>query len=181
MNLEELAYLSQIVGVVAVICSLAAIYYQQTQTNKIARAQVTQGVSVNYQGTLRELMNPELATIFRKVMLEPAPLSPVEATQILVYFNLSLGPLRDAFYAVRDDLIDPRLLDDFSRNACWYLTAPLFAAEGRRVQRTSIYGQDFAAYLNGRFAKLFPDHDASRLTPGVREDQPVVSDERTTT
>jgi hypothetical protein len=118
---------------------------------------------------LREIMNPELAAIFRKVMFEPAPLTPLESTQILVYFNLTLAPLRDAFYAVRDGLIDARTLDDMSKNACWYLTAPVFAGEWRRVQRTTIYGQDFVAFLNARFAKLYPDHDASRLTPGAHE------------
>jgi len=169
MALEELAYVSQIVGVVAVIGSLIAIYFQQRQTNKIARAQVSQAVSDNYSGTLRELMNPELAAIFRKVMFEPAPLSPTEATQILVYFNLTMSPLRDAFNAVRDGLIDARLIDNMSMNVCWYLTAPVFEAEWRRVQRTGIYGQDFVAYLNGRFKKLHPNHDASRLTPGTHE------------
>ena len=47
MSLEELAYISQIVGVVAIIGSLVAIYFQQRQTNQIARAQVSQAVSEN--------------------------------------------------------------------------------------------------------------------------------------
>jgi hypothetical protein len=169
MTLEEAYYISQIVAVIAIIGSLVAIYFQQRQTNKIARAQISQGVSVNYQGTLRELMTPELAAIFRKVMFEPAPLNPLESTQILVYFNLTLGPLRDAFYAVRDGLIDARLLNDLSENACWYLTAPLFANEWRRLQRTGIYGPDFIAYVNGRFAKLHPDQDAAHLSAGAHE------------
>jgi hypothetical protein len=169
MTLEEAYYISQIIAVVAIIGSLVAIYFQQSQTNKIARAQISQNVSATYGGTLREIMNPELAAIFRKVMFEPAPLSPVESTQILVYFNLTLGPLRDGFYAVRDGLVDARLLDDMSTNACWYLTAPVFASEWRRAQRSGIYNQDFVAYLNGRFAKLYPGHDVSQLTPGAHE------------
>ena len=72
-------------------------------------------LSVNYQGTLRELMMPELALIFRKVMFEHAPLTPAETTQILVYFNLTLAPVRDAFHAVSDGLVDARLLEDMSR------------------------------------------------------------------
>ena len=184
MTLEELYYVSQIVAVIAIIGSLVAIYFQQSLTNKIARAQISQAVSVNYQGTLRELMTPELAVIFRKVMFEPAPLSPAETTQILVYFNLTLSAFRDAFHAVRDELVDPRLLDDFSRNACWYLTAPIFAAEWRRLQRAGaggIFGQDFVAYVNGRFAELHPGHDASRLTPGAHEAPPVIPDQKPAT
>lgn len=162
MTLEELAYISQVIGVVAVIGSLVAIYFQQVQTNKIARAQISQGLSGNYQGSMRELMTPELALIFRKVMFEPAPLSPVEATQILVYFNLAASSFQDAFHAERDGLVDNRLLQQFSHNFCWYLTAPVFMAEWRRAERVGLYGSGFVAYVNGRFAKLHPGHDASR-------------------
>ena len=169
MTLEELYYISQIVAVIAIIGSLVAIYFQQSQTNKIARAQISQAVSENYQGTLRELMNPELAAIFRKVMFEPAPLSPTEMTQILVYFNLTIAPFRDAFNAVRDGLVDARLLDDTSANVCWYLTAPVFNAEWRRAQRTGIYGHDFVAYVNGRFAKLHPE--AASSAAGTHEER----------
>jgi hypothetical protein len=169
MSLEEIYYVSQIVAVVAIIGSLVAIYFQQSQTNKIARAQISHSVSAYYGATLREIMNPELATIFRKVMFERAPLSPVETTQILVYFNLTLGSLRDAFHAKRDGLIDARILEDFSQNACWYLTAPVFAAEWRRGQHTGIWGQDFVAYVNGRFAKLHPKHDTALLSPAAHE------------
>lgn len=169
MSLEEVYYVSQIVAVVAIIGSLVAIYFQQTQTNKIARAQISKGVSVDFQGTLRELMKPELATIYRKVMFEPAQLSPVESTQILIYFNLTLASVRDAFHAERDGLIDPRLLDGISQAACWCLTAPVFAAEWRRTQRSGLWSQEFVAYVNGRFAKLNPGHDATLLSPGVNE------------
>lgn len=169
MSLEEAYYISQIVAVVAIIGSLIAIYFQQRQTNTIARAQISQDVSVNYQGTLRELMTPELALIFRKVMFEPAPLSPVEATQILIYFNLAASSFRDAFHAERDGLVDDRLLQQFAHNFCWYLTAPIFMAEWRRAERVGLYGPGFVAYVNGRFAKLHPEHDAARLSPAAHE------------
>lgn len=169
MSLETIYYISQIVAVVAIIGSLIAIYFQQRQTNTIARAQISQDVSVNYQGTLRELMTPELALIFRKVMFEPAPLSPVEATQILVYFNLAASSFRDAFHAERDGLVDDRLLQQFAHNFCWYLTAPVFMAEWRRAERVGLYGPGFVAYVNGRFAKLYPGHDVSQLTPVAHE------------
>lgn len=169
MTLEELYYISQIVAVVAIIGSLVAIYFQQSQTNKIARAQISHAVSAYYGATLREIMNPELAIIFRKVMFEPTPMSPVESTQILVYFNLTLSALRDAFHATRDGLIDARVLEDLSQNVCWYLTAPVFAAEWRRGQRTGIFGPDFIAYLNGRYAKLHPGQDVPHLSPSTSE------------
>lgn len=169
MTLEELYYISQIIAVIAIIGSLVAIYFQQAQTNKIARAQISQNASASFQGAMRELMTPELAPIFRKVMFERAPLTPVETTQILVYFNLTLTSVRDADLAVRADLFDKRLLDAMVANVCWYLTAPVFAAEWRRCQRTGSYGQDFTTYLNGRFAELHPDFEAAHLRPGTHE------------
>jgi len=169
MTLEEIYYVSQIVAVVAILGSLIAIYFQQRQTNTIARAQISHGVSVNYQGTMRELMAPELALIFRKVMFEPAPLSPTEMTQILVYFNLTVAPIRDAFLAVRDGLVDARVLDAMLTNVCWYLTAPIFMNEWRRLQRNGTVDQDFATYVNGGVKRLHPDHDASRLSPGTHD------------
>lgn len=169
MTLEELYYVSQIVAVVAIIGSLVAIYFQQRQTNRIARSQMSQSVSDSYQGTMRELMTPELAGIFRKVMFEPAPLSPVQTTQILVYFNLAASSFRDAFHAERDGLVDDRLLEQFAHNFCWYLTAPVFMAEWRRVERVGLYSPGFLAYVNGRFAKLHPGHDVARLAPGANQ------------
>ena len=41
MTLEELYYISQIVAVVAILASLAAVYWQVRQANMIARAELT--------------------------------------------------------------------------------------------------------------------------------------------
>ena len=137
-------------------------------TKWIARAQISQDVTANFSDSLRELMNPELAAIFRKVMFEQTKLNPVETTQITIYFNLTVSTLRDAFNAVRDGMIDERVLDSLSNNVCWYLTAPVFVQEWRRVQHVELYDPKFVAYVNARFAKLYPDRDATLLSPGVR-------------
>jgi hypothetical protein len=167
MTLEDLYYISQIIAVIAIIGSLVAIYFQQSQTNKIARAQISKDITANYSDTLREIMDPGLALIFRKVMFDRAPLSPVESTQILVYFNLTIAALRDGFHAERDGLIDARLMKALLHNICWYLTAPLFASEWRRTQRIGIYGSEFCAYVDAHFAKIYPNHEASKGLQGA--------------
>lgn len=161
MTLEDLSYIGQTVAAVAVLASLAAVYWQVRQTNAIARAQISQSVAATYANTLRELMQPELAAIFRKVMFDRAELSPVETTQILVYFNLSVSALRDLFIAVRAGVVDERMLDSLSQNVSWYLTAPAFARKWRRVQQIDLYGPEFVAYLNARITRLHPGHDAA--------------------
>ena len=45
----------------------------------------------------------------------------------------------------------------------------MFEPEWRRAQRTGIYFHDFVAYVNGRFAKLHPGHDASRPALGTND------------
>lgn len=169
MTLEELYYISQIIAVIAIIGSLVAIYFQQVQTNKIARAQMSKDISANYNDTLREIMNPDLALIFRNVMFDHVPLSPAESTRILIYFDLTLSAMRDAFHAERDGLIDSRLMKALLQNTCWYLTAPVFAAEWRRTQRIGLWGADFCACVNAHFAKAYPNHDASLLLPRAHE------------
>jgi hypothetical protein len=162
MTLEDAAYLSQIIAVVTVIGSLIAIYFQQRQANRIARVDMTQRVQTNYSDSLREIMgNPQLAEIFRKVMFEKSELTPVETTQILTYLNLTLSAHANAFLWMKDGMIDPRYLRDTEHNTAWYLTAPLFAREWRRVQRLGLFGRDFADYVNARVAELHPGQDPS--------------------
>jgi hypothetical protein len=173
VTLQDLSNLSQTVGAVAILASLAAVYWQVRQTNAIARAQISQNVAATYASTLRELMQPELAAIFRKVMFDRAELSPVETTQILVYFNLTVSALRDLFIAVRAGIVDERMLDSLSQNVCWYLTAPAFAREWRRVQQIDLYGQEFVAYVHARFAKLHPGPALAMNAPGPAEREPL--------
>ena len=44
MTLEEISYIGQAVGAIAILISLAAVYGQVRQTNKIARADLTHSV-----------------------------------------------------------------------------------------------------------------------------------------
>ncbi|TNE57787.1 MAG: hypothetical protein EP340_07440 [Alphaproteobacteria bacterium] len=164
MSLESFYYLSQIVAVLLILASLIAIYLQQRQANTIARAEMTQTAQFEYAATLREIMNNEdLATAFRKVMIEPQPLTPTETTRILIYFNLTMGVSGNSYYLTKHKLVDPSYIRDSEQNVLWYLTAPEFAREWRRSQRRNIFSREFVEHINEQFAKHYPDHDASTL------------------
>ena len=162
MTLENIYYIGQTIAVVAILGSLAGIYFQQRQANKIARSDMSQRVSSSFSDSMRELMsNPGLALAFRKVMFERSELDPVESTQILTYFNLTLTAHADAYLAYNEGLIGRPLLTTFDGNTAWYLTAPAFEREWRRVRRFALYPPNFCDHVDAQFAKLFPDNAAA--------------------
>lgn len=162
MTLENIYYISQTIAVFAILGSLAAIYFQQRQANKIARRDISQRVSSSYGDSVRELMvNPELAATFRKVMFEQAELSPLEATQILTYFNLTVAAHHDAYLAYREGLVDARMMEGLDRNTASYLTAPTFEREWRRIQRLGIYQREFCDHVHARVREFYPDTPAT--------------------
>jgi len=164
MLLEQLYYVSQIAAVVLILGSLVAIFLQQRQANAIARADMTQRAIAANAVALHELMTSrELAETFRKVMFDHAELSPVETTQISTYLNLLLTAHASAYFFVESDMIDPRYLDGTEHGIAWHLTAPVLAREWRRLQRAGQFAPDYAAYLNERFAAIYPDHDPASV------------------
>lgn len=167
MPLEQLYYVSQITAVILILGSLIAIFFQQRQSNKIARSDMTQRAMAEYSSVLREVMaDPNLAEIFRKVMYERTELTPVETTQICTYFNLTIAVVSTSYRLIKDDMIERSYLQDSENNVIWYLTAPVFAGEWRRVQRLDLFRPDFINHINSRFEDLYPDHDAATLNAG---------------
>ena len=163
MTLESIYYIGQTIAVAAILGSLVAIYAQQRQANKIARMDMSQRVSDSFAGTMRELMtNKELASTFRKVMFERSEPAPVEATQILIYFNLTVAAHADAFLAHSEGLIDRRTLEVFDRNTAWYLTAPVFAREWQRFRRLGFFEQKYRSHVDAQFARQHPAEAAAR-------------------
>lgn len=158
MTLENVYYVGQTIAVVAILGSLLAIFFQQRQTNKIARVDITQRVSSGYGDSMRSMMSdPGLAAAFRKVMFDRTELTPVEKTQILIYFNLTLTAHADAYLAYTEGLIDRRALEGLDHNTCWYLTAPQFAREWRRIAPLGIFNPEFVEHVKLRKRMLFPD------------------------
>ena len=172
MTLQDIADLSQAVAAVAVLASLVFVgiqmrtsAQQQRQANVLARIEIGARAIAHFQDHVSKLMNHDLATLFRKVMFDKGDLTPAEATQILTYFNLCVRAHAQAHQALEHGFIDQANIESLDHISAWYLTAPLFAKEWRRVQRLGIYPAPFVEHLNRRVAELYPGHAAlSQLT-----------------
>lgn len=171
MTLENIYYIGQTIAVVAVLASLIFVGVQvrlstaqMKQSNNLARADMSERITSGYADSLREISsNSELAGAFRKVMFDHEELSPIEQTQILTYFNLTMMNFRAAYIASREGLVETSQLESILKNALWYLTAPAFASEWRRVQHTKLFEGEFVDYVNERFARQYPEADLTAL------------------
>lgn len=108
MSLEELAYLSQIVGVIAVLASLAAVYWQVRQTNMIARAELTH--SANLQAGQMQMSlydSPEKAELMHRALSGTEPLSDSERARVEVALAVVFGTHQTAFDLRQRNLIEP--------------------------------------------------------------------------
>lgn len=178
MTLESIYYIGQTIAVVIIIATLIALLYQSRQANRLARADMSERTMRFFGDTMGELMRyPELTATFRKVMFEPTELTPVELTQILTFLNLTLHVHRTAFLSFSGGLIDERVMHAYESNTCWYLTAPVFAHEWKRMVRMQMFSDDFVNYVNNRFEELYPDHPslaASQKPPELSPDAPKI-------
>ncbi|PHS29228.1 MAG: hypothetical protein COA85_01720 [Robiginitomaculum sp.] len=178
MTLESIYYIGQTVAVVIIIATLIALLYQSRQANRLARADMSERTMRFFGDTISELMrHPELAAAFRKVMFEATELTPVELTQILTFFNASMHVHRTAFLSFADGLIDERVMQAYESNTSWYLTAPVFAHEWKRMVRMQMVSDDFVNYVHNRFEELYPDHPSlavSQKPPELSPDAPKI-------
>ena len=173
MTLESIYYISQIVAVVAILASLIFVGIQVRQgvaqtklANKLARADMSERAMRAFGDVHRvPIENRELADAFRKVMFERSELTPTETTQVCFYLNVALHTHRTAFIAVRDGLLDSSVMRDYDINTAWYLAAPVFAREWKRIQRAGLFSGDFVAHVNA-----LPPAADSAMTPGTIRD-----------
>lgn len=171
MSLENIYYIGQTIAVAAVLGSLIFVGVQvrlsteqMKQSNNLARADMSERIISGYADSLREISsNRELAGAFRKVMFDHDELSPVEQTQILTYFNLTMMNFRAAYIASIEGLVETSQLESILKNALWYLTAPVFAREWRRLQKTKLFEGEFVDYVNEQFARQYPEADLAEI------------------
>ena len=151
MSLEELSYISQIVGVFAILGSLIAIFFQMRQGNRITRAQMTAQVSDRLISVMQNLIaDKALANAFRAVMFQGKRVDDDEVARLLSWFNTWLHMHHSAFVDSKDGLVDSRTLEFAEISTHWYISKPLFASEWRRT-RPSLPAA-FVDHINSRAA-----------------------------
>lgn len=149
MSLEELAYLSQIVGVIAVLGSLAAVYWQVRQTNVIARAELTHSANLEAAQLQMSLYDsPEKADLMFRALSSTGPLSDSERARVNVALAVVFGVHQTAFDLRTRGLIEPGAYNGLEALVRLYLRSQL--AQGY-WQRHRNEGKDarYVALMDG--------------------------------
>ena len=126
MTLEEISYIGQAVGAIAILISLAAVYGQVRQTNKIARADLTH--SVWLQGGQMNLSlydTPEKAELMHRALYATGPLSDAEKLRMVSVISVALGVGEAAFTLRQRALMEEGSYKAFESAARLYLGSPI--------------------------------------------------------
>ena len=107
MTLEAVYYCSQIVAVVVIFVSLAAVYWQVRQTNEIARATLTQSTWLQTgQMQLSLYDSPAKAELMHRALRGSGPLSDPERLAMGAFLGVALGTHEAAFNLHKRGLIE---------------------------------------------------------------------------
>ena len=139
MTLEEISYVGQAVAAIAVLVSLAAVYGQLQQNNKIARADLTHSIWLSAGAMNLSLYDtPEKAELMHRALYSTGPLTEIEKLQMRSVIGVALGVHEAAFNAHKRGLMedgaystlessDEEIIDVFRINAIAPLHLSRFA------------------------------------------------------
>lgn len=167
MTLEEISYIGQAVAAVAVLVSLAAVYGQLQQTNKIARAELTHSVWLGagqIQPTLFD--TPEKAELMHRALYGTGPLSAAERLRMDVVLGTMMGLHEAAFVLRQRGLIEPSIYNTFEATMRLYTRSAIVQEWWSRFRTT---GKDagYVALIDGMVTQ------ANRNQPARAGDAPV--------
>lgn len=154
MTLEEISYIGQAVAAVAVLVSLAAVYGQLQQNNKIARADLTHSVWLSAGAMNLSLYDTlEKAELMHRAIYGTGPLSDVDKLRLINFFAVALGVGEAAFNLRQRGLMEDGAYKGLEAGTRLYLHSPAVQqwwAENRA------YGKDpaYVALLDGIVAEI---------------------------
>lgn len=137
MTLEEISYIGQAVAAIAVLVSLAAVYGQLQQNNKIARADLTHSIWLSAGAMNLSLYDtPEKAELMHRALYSTGPLTEIEKLQMRSVIGVALGVHEAAFNAHKRGLMEDGAYTTLEQAARLYLLSPFvqqwWAEAGRR-------------------------------------------------
>lgn len=122
MTLENIYYIGQTVAVIAILASLIGIFYQGYQTNKIARAELTQSTWLQTGVMQTSLFDtPEKAELMHRVLFETGPITDVERLRLDAYLSIAVGTHEAAFNLHRRGLIEDGAYNRIAANTPRYM------------------------------------------------------------
>jgi hypothetical protein len=161
--LEQLSYVAQILGAVAVVLSLIYVGRQLKLTNAMSRSAVRQAIS----GQFTEFMmgvaaSPELAEAVAKILYDGRTrddVTPTERVQLASCYGAILDRLYLAYEQQKDGILTPEEVDAVYRPGNVWMTTPFLASLWPRL-RTS-WPPDFVEWFERRYRASLgtPDTD----------------------
>jgi hypothetical protein len=106
MTLEELYYISQIVAVIAIFCSLIFVGLQTRQTARNQRALMHANRNQSITESLRSLGDPALARIYMAGSAATPGMDPLEVNQFVFLARATFSGMQHQFLEWREGLID---------------------------------------------------------------------------
>jgi hypothetical protein len=126
MTLEQISYIGQAVAAVAVLFSLAAVYGQLRQTNKIAKAELTHSVWLAAgQMNLSLFDSPEKADLMLRALYGTAPLSDADRLRMVSVISVALGVGEAGFTLKQRGLMEEGTYQSLEWGARLYLQFPI--------------------------------------------------------
>lgn len=154
MTLEEISYAGQAVAALAVLVSLAAVYGQLQQTNKIARADLTHSIWLSAGAMNLSLYDtPEKAELMHRALYGTGPLTEVEQLQMRSAIGVALCVHEAGFNAHKRGLMEDGAYRTLEQTARLYLRSPL-VQEWWSNSRTHGHDPDYVKLIEGMVAQI---------------------------
>lgn len=154
MTLEDLSNIGQAVAAIAVLVSLAAVYWQLRQTNKIARADLTHSVWLSAGAMNLSLYDtPEKADLMHRALTGAGPLTEAEKLRMMSVIPVALGVCEAAFNLRQRGLMEDASYNSLEGGTRLYLLSPAVQqwwAENRATGKDPAY----VALLDGIVAEI---------------------------
>lgn len=106
MTLEDLAYISQIVGVIAVFGSLVFVGLQMRQSSRNQRAVMHANRNQSITANLRHMGDPAVARVYLAGAAASPDMEALEVNQFVFHARATLSGMQHQFLEWREGLID---------------------------------------------------------------------------
>jgi hypothetical protein len=162
MSLEQLSYLAQVIGALAVVASLFYVGFQIKRNTSAVRSATAQAIHNNYGDWYMTLMgDADLNRIAIKGLKDYSSLDEVEKARFIETFMAFISFSQNAFYQWQEKALSPWLW------AGWeLLTMNLLAAPGGKEfwkERGYVFGHEYRDYVEKVIMTRKPHPEARPL------------------
>ncbi|KCZ94041.1 hypothetical protein [Hyphomonas johnsonii] len=148
MSLETIYYIGQTIAAAGILGSLVAIWFQQRQSIKIARADMTERTLGKFYSAM-EIMtqDPDLSLHYMRLVRGQVPADEAIVQRLVWFFSLMMQAHASSYFLWRDHLSDDRTIDPHNKTILVHLKVPLFNREWERTRRRGTFPVDYMAFV----------------------------------